>query len=173
MGHVVWTLEDVVAAIPDQPVYWISHCICREEAGGRCSKGLRTCLGFHPGYTSTEHGRREVTRDEVDALVAFARRERLIPRPFLSDDGDVVASCFCCDCCCTYVQRAEGNVPGPRIEETDRAACTDCGDCVEHCSFGARSLTRDGLALDRARCMGCGLCVEDCPVGAIRMVARA
>jgi ferredoxin len=191
MGHEVWTLKDVIGAIPEQETYWLSNCSCRESSGSTCVKGLRTCLGFYPDSTSTEHGLGPVTRREVDALLAFAQQKRLIPRPFVDDEemsagigqGDdggllvppdaLAGSCFCCDCCCGYLHGDAQNVPGPRIEATDRDTCTHCGTCVDACHFGARNLDDGTLTVNREKCFGCGLCADDCAAGAIRMLRRA
>ncbi|MGA9099146.1 MAG: ATP-binding protein [Methanotrichaceae archaeon] len=50
----------------------------------------------------------------------------------------------------------------------DPSNCTSCGECQEHCRFGAiRKQEVDPLA-----CEGCGVCQFVCPVGAVAMVDR-
>jgi Pyruvate/2-oxoacid:ferredoxin oxidoreductase delta subunit len=169
--HEVWTLDEVRAAIPKQGKYWISNCGCREEKGSKCRKGLRTCLGFSPESTSTKNGLREVGRREVDELLALAERVGLVPRPWVGDDGRVKASCFCCDCCCSYITSGKDNIPGKMVQKTSRD-CVDCGACVEACCFGARAMKSGKLAANRSKCMGCGVCMGSCPLGAISMVPR-
>lgn len=170
--HEVWTMEELIAVVPKQDKYWLSNCGCREEKGKKCKKGLHTCLGFEPGFTSTKSGLTEASRKDVDKLLAFAKEKKLVARPWVSEDGKVKASCFCCDCCCYYITTGEGNVPGKSIEKTDMDSCTQCGACVEECHFHARAMKTGKLVVDRKKCVGCGLCVSVCPAEAIQMVKR-
>jgi MinD superfamily P-loop ATPase len=48
----------------------------------------------------------------------------------------------------------------------DPDRCTLCGECVEHCRFGAVDL--DPPHIDPLACEGCGLCSRLCPAEAIR-----
>lgn len=172
MGHVVWTLEDVKAALPAQDTFWLSDCACRKEAGGGCKKGLRVCLGFSPESTSTADRRGPVGRREVDELLRLSEAENLVPRPWLDDGGKVAAVCFCCPCCCAYILGKEPNVAGPKKESTDRRACQDCGACESVCYFGARKVVGGKLEVLAAKCFGCGLCVGACPTSAVAMIHR-
>jgi len=49
----------------------------------------------------------------------------------------------------------------------DPARCTDCGQCLERCRFGAILRTESGPSIDPLKCEGCKVCVEFCPEGAI------
>lgn len=49
----------------------------------------------------------------------------------------------------------------------DRELCTECGECVDQCIYGALSLEDDGLTVDVEKCMLCGACEESCPNEAI------
>lgn len=172
MGHVIWTLEEAAAAIPRQKDFWLSNCGCREDNGSKCSKGLQVCLGFSEEATSTPHGREKISRDRVQELLAFAREQKLVPRPYLDEAGTVTALCLCCPCCCSYIKGSYPNIAGKSIETTDMAACNSCGACVDLCYFGARKLEYGALKVDKAKCYGCGVCVADCPSGAIKMAKR-
>jgi len=68
----------------------------------------------------------------------------------------------------------------PEIEETieftglklavkDAEKCTSCGECLEHCRFGAVS---EDLEIIEESCEGCGVCGHVCPEGAIELVDR-
>jgi MinD superfamily P-loop ATPase len=47
----------------------------------------------------------------------------------------------------------------------DRNLCTQCGLCIELCTFGA---VFQDFSIDRIACEGCGVCVDFCPAKAIR-----
>jgi len=58
----------------------------------------------------------------------------------------------------------------------DRALCTGCGVCSEHCRFDA-VLVDDGgpvpvYEVDSIRCEGCGVCVDHCPAKAAELVSE-
>ncbi|GAA4164810.1 ferredoxin-type protein NapF [Shinella granuli] len=60
---------------------------------------------------------------------------------------------------------AAARIRPPGIAEEGLAACTGCGQCVEHCPTGVIALV-DGLpALDfsTAECTFCGACAQNCP----------
>ena len=174
MGHVIWTMDEVKKAIPDQDTFWLSNCVCRDGKGGTCKKGLRVCLGFSENATSTPNNRGPITRAEMIKNLEFASTEKLVPRPFIGDDGKVNGVCFCCPCCCVYILGVPGmvNVAGPSVEATDTAACVSCGMCVDLCYFGARKIVDGTLKVDKSKCYGCGLCVDTCSSGAISMKPR-
>lgn len=62
---------------------------------------------------------------------------------------------------------------GMKTAVIDPALCTQCGECMEHCRFGA--IEHDG---DEAyhvlpiRCEGCAVCVHVCPAAAVTMQPR-
>lgn len=60
---------------------------------------------------------------------------------------------------------------GMKTAVIDPALCTQCGECMEHCRFGA--IERDGeiYRVNPLRCEGCALCVHVCPI-AITMQPR-
>ncbi|GAG03964.1 unnamed protein product, partial [marine sediment metagenome] len=58
------------------------------------------------------------------------------------------------------------------ISVTDASACTDCGDCVDRCQFGAREMVKGSLSFNPDLCFGCGLCVSSCPTNAITLVDK-
>jgi MinD superfamily P-loop ATPase len=54
---------------------------------------------------------------------------------------------------------------GARRAVIDRDKCQDCGECEEHCRYGAIT----NQTIDPFRCEGCGVCVWVCPNEAIKL----
>ena len=52
-----------------------------------------------------------------------------------------------------------------QVAVIDRAACTECGKCVEVCRFDAIH----DFVVDPIGCEGCAFCSRICPVNAITM----
>ncbi|MFX1410765.1 MAG: 4Fe-4S binding protein, partial [Promethearchaeota archaeon] len=50
---------------------------------------------------------------------------------------------------------------------TDLNKCLNCGECIEWCYFGARTIEDGELLFHSIRCFGCGICVSKCPNNAI------
>ncbi|MCX5878675.1 MAG: 4Fe-4S binding protein, partial [Deltaproteobacteria bacterium] len=59
------------------------------------------------------------------------------------------------------------------MRDTDKDACTGCGQCVEICPVQALRLEGDLPVVDEAWCMGCGVCATVCPADAVRIEVRA
>ncbi len=55
------------------------------------------------------------------------------------------------------------------IRETDKDACTGCGECFDVCPVDAITTEGDFPAVDKEWCIGCGLCVAKCPNEAARL----
>jgi MinD superfamily P-loop ATPase len=60
---------------------------------------------------------------------------------------------------------------GMKTAVIDPALCTQCGECMEHCRFGAIERNGDIHRVIPLRCEGCAVCVHVCPV-AITMQPR-
>jgi ferredoxin len=50
--------------------------------------------------------------------------------------------------------------------------CVACGDCLDHCQFGALSIPEWVCQVDYAHCVGCGLCTTACSTGALSLERR-
>ncbi len=55
------------------------------------------------------------------------------------------------------------------LANIDQDACTQCGQCLTLCKFGA---IKDSFEVDPIRCEGCGVCVDLCPVSCIEFPER-
>lgn len=54
--------------------------------------------------------------------------------------------------------------------KVDEKTCVGCGDCVEHCAYGAISLADDEKAfIDPEKCVGCGECILVCSTGSVKI----
>ena len=58
---------------------------------------------------------------------------------------------------------------GMKLAAKDNEKCTECGECREHCRFGAID---EEYNIINERCEGCGVCEFVCPVEAIQLVDR-
>lgn len=55
----------------------------------------------------------------------------------------------------------------------DENKCVGCGECIEHCRFGALSLTDCKAHINEYACEGCGVCAHVCPAGAVTLLPDA
>jgi ferredoxin len=170
--HEVWTHDEARAAILKQNKFWTADCICRVGKGSTCKRGLHVCLGLEPDFVPADRHVTKTSKKEVEKLLKFADEMKLVTRPFMDQNGKIVASCFCCPCCCALIADEGSNVHGRLIQKTDEDACDSCGLCVPACYFGARTIESDKLEVDGEKCKGCGLCADSCPLDAIEMVNR-
>lgn len=53
---------------------------------------------------------------------------------------------------------------GMEIAVIDPAHCTQCGECGEHCRFGAIECDGDTYRVNPLRCEGCAVCVHVCSI---------
>jgi heterodisulfide reductase subunit A len=68
-----------------------------------------------------------------------------------------------------YLAAGKVTVSGA-VAEIDSVFCSQCGICVNICSFNAPSFLENGkVDINPALCKGCGLCVASCRSGAIHL----
>lgn len=173
--HYVCTRQQAQKIVAGQDRFWVSDCGCRVSRG-KCERSrIDVCLEFLPQTAAEGSGRKEVTRDAVEAIIREAEDKHLVTRPFRDQATKTKTEgiCFCCDDCCGYfLDPDEICDKGSMIEGADVSSCTHCGTCAGVCYFGARRMVDDRLDLDQAGCYGCGLCADVCPVTCIQMVRR-
>ncbi|MCU0607804.1 MAG: 4Fe-4S binding protein [Candidatus Edwardsbacteria bacterium] len=173
--HYVGTIEEAEQLCRQHGEFWVSNCGCREGNKKGCARSRAdVCLMFSGGQGASGSGKREISRQDVAAILEEARSKELVARPFRSDDRTITDGiCFCCDDCCGYfLDPAEVCDKGKQVEQTDMGKCTHCGACAGACHFGARTMELGALTVDRDQCYGCGLCVDMCPVNCIEMKKR-
>ncbi|MTI95896.1 MAG: hypothetical protein FH749_10510 [Firmicutes bacterium] len=172
--HFVCTYNEVRDLIGNLERFWVSNCGCRESAGKCNQSRMDVCIGFFPDATSGGSEHREITREELEAIISEARDNFLVPRPYRDKAGETVEGiCLCCSCCCHYFVNHDSDCEkGEMIEETDFETCTHCSNCIDICAFGARVIENGELVVKRELCYGCGVCVDVCPQESITMIGR-
>jgi len=161
----------------------VLHCVCRQSMdllGQPCRQTdiRETCLtldGIARSSIATGIGR-EVTREEMLALVERADREGMVLQPQNTQAPGFI--CCCCGCCCGVLSSAK-KLPRPAeyfdtnyFAEVDRDLCIDCGACIGRCQMGAIDDASGETMVDRERCIGCGLCVSACAYDGVTLRPR-
>jgi len=156
------------------------RCICRhgkDLTGESCRQTeLRdNCLMIgHAARWAVDSGTgKEVSREEMLALLDQADREGLVLQP--ENTKSPMFICCCCGCCCAVLKSAKRfPVPADYFSSNfyavvDAQTCASCGACEPRCQMEAISSPGGTAEVDRARCIGCALCVSTCPSGAMRL----
>jgi len=181
--HHIATYDQVRTLVQNSPgPFVVLPCICRrtEAMKGRpCKKTSReeTCLAFGDMAKMVLRRKhcREVTRDEVLAILQQNEGDGLVLQPANARQPEFI--CSCCGCCCGMLSYQK-HLPRPvdfwstsYHAEVNAASCVHCGACVSRCQVGAVGLTGPGgsAKIDPGRCIGCGLCVPTCPSGAMQL----
>jgi Fe-S-cluster-containing hydrogenase component 2 len=185
--HHVATYDHVRSIVQNSPgPFVVLPCICRrsEAMKGRpCKKTSReeTCLAFGDMAKMVLRRKhcREVTRDDVLAILQQNESDGLVLQPANTRQPEFI--CSCCGCCCGMLSYQKF-LPRPidfwssnYYAEVSPETCSRCGTCVSRCQVNAITLTgASGEAqVDLSRCIGCGLCITTCPSGAVRLNKRA
>ena len=181
--HPVATYDQIRTIVRDSPgPFVVVPCICRRSKAMKkkpCAKTSReeTCLAFGDMAKMVlrrKHGR-EVTRDDVLAILRQNEDDGLVLQPANARQPEFV--CSCCGCCCGMLSYQKF-LPHPvefwssnYTAEVSAEACSHCGTCVSRCQVGAVTLTGPSgeAKINLSRCIGCGLCVPTCPSGAVRL----
>ena len=181
--HHVATYDQVRTLVQNSPgPFVVLPCICRrtEAMKGRpCKKTSReeTCLAFGDMAKMVLRRKhcREVTRDEVLAILQQNEGDGLVLQPANARQPEFI--CSCCGCCCGMLSYQK-HLPRPvdfwstsYHAEVNAASCVHCGACVSRCQVGAVGLAGPGgsAKIDPGRCIGCALCVPTCPSGAMQL----
>jgi len=172
--HFVSTLSEAESLINKHSRFWVSNCGCRERKGSCAQSRMDVCLMLSGSFQSSGSDKKEISREDVNAILNEARNGNLVARPFRNDDRTSVDGiCFCCKDCCEYFSNpSEVCDKGAFVEKTDIDSCSDCGVCADVCYFNARLIDDDKLSVTTENCYGCGLCVDVCPEACIEMVNR-
>ena len=184
--HPVATYDQIRTIVRDSPgPFVVLPCICRRSKTMRnrpCAKTSReeTCLAFGDMAKMVLRRKhcREVTRDEVLAILRQNEDDGLVLQPANTRQPEFV--CSCCGCCCGMLSYQKF-LPHPLdfwssnyYAKVSPEACSHCGTCVSRCQVGAVTLTGPSgeAKINLSRCIGCGLCVPTCPSEAVRLVKK-
>jgi ferredoxin len=184
--HNVATYDQIRALVEEsRGPFVVLKCVCRQRMALKSkpckqTSRLETCLGFRDMAAMIlrrGHGR-EVTRDEVLAILRQNEADGLVLQPANARHPEFI--CSCCGCCCGMLS-LQKSLPHPVDfwtsnfrAEVDGAVCAHCGKCVSRCQVNAVTLPRSqGPArINSSRCIGCGLCVSTCPSQAVHLSRR-
>jgi ferredoxin len=184
--HNVATYDQVRALVADSPgPFVVLKCICRQRMALKhraCKQTARleTCLALGDTAAAVRrrnHGR-EVTSDEVLAILQQNEDDGLVVQPANAQRPEFI--CSCCGCCCQMLSMQK-SLPHPLdfwtsnfYAQVDETVCAHCGKCASRCQVNAVTLPRSkGPArINLTRCIGCGLCVSTCPSRAVHLRKR-
>ncbi len=171
--------EQVIQILRKARSFALTSCECRERYQ-RCESPLDVCFIINDEADKyvTEKKARPITIEEAEEVLHKANDNGLVHLTLNKPEQHVFAVCSCCACCCHDLQflreygRSDLIAHSEYVAHTDMEACTQCGDCVERCVFGARVWEEEQMSYDSTRCYGCGLCVTVCPNEATVMQQR-
>ena len=152
----------------------VTRCTCRTTMK-QCDGPVDVCIQVDRGadYTIDRGSGREVSKEEAGAIINQARNAGLV-HVTMNKSGIGHFICNCCGCCCqAFTLLISDGLPlcdpsrfRPVIDEK---LCTACGDCEDHCWFGAMAVEEEGVAVTAEKCLGCGQCAAVCLEEAIVM----
>lgn len=175
------TYNDVRSLLKKKKRLAVAPCICQKETslmGKECSRTPERCLMFDQAadYYIENNMAKEITRQELDKILARGEEEALVLSP--TNAKDIMNICMCCGCCCgilrmykSFPKPAE-HVQSSYQAQIDSDECTCCGTCLERCQMDAIKEGTDTYVVDLDRCIGCGLCISTCPAEAFSMIPK-
>ncbi|MFW9832057.1 MAG: indolepyruvate ferredoxin oxidoreductase subunit alpha [Candidatus Thorarchaeota archaeon] len=162
----------------------VANCVCRQAQdllGNPCRATARreTCLGFGDFaqlYIDEGWGR-EVSKQELLAIINQNAADGLILQP--SNSLELEYICSCCGCCCALLLGTKMSRKPVKYHASNYYAqansnvCTGCGTCIEVCQMEAIKLEKEKSKINLDRCIGCGVCTVHCPTSAITLQQKA
>jgi Pyruvate/2-oxoacid:ferredoxin oxidoreductase delta subunit len=176
-----WVLptEQVIEILRNARSFALTSCECRETYQ-RCENPLDVCFIINDEADKyvAEKKAHHIPIEKAEEVLRQANKHGLVHLTLYNPEQHVFAVCSCCACCCHDLQflrkfgRGDLIAHSEYVAHTDMEACTQCGNCVERCVFGARVWEDERMNYDSACCYGCGLCVPLCPNEATIMHQR-
>jgi electron transport complex protein RnfB len=174
--------ERAAALLGGARSWGVRDCICRIQrrlVGQGCDHPVENCMIFAPveGAFDDSEVDRAITKEQALRILHEAEEAGLVHTVGNYRSGNSYI-CNCCTCCCGILRGvAEFGILSAVAHSSfhafvDTESCIGCGDCAEHCQFGALSVPEDVAVVDDARCVGCGLCAAICPADALHLEHR-
>lgn len=178
--------ERISNYLDQETSFAMGTCACRQEhalLGTPCkieNVPMETCLYFGKiaDYMVERGYCKPYTRDEVKARLKTFHAKGLVSN-VNNWEGDNIAMCHCCGCCCSFFQEIKRyGVTARRRQITsnftamvDGDTCIGCGECQAICQVNAVRMDTSGetAQVDENYCLGCGNCVPICPTDSITL----
>jgi len=154
----------------------LNDCVCRSHYK-RCDHPLDVC--FLIDELAVKRVEKQTARyidlEKAEDVLRKANKRGLVHLTFYMPGNKIYAFCSCCDCCCHDLQllklydRKDLIARSSYIAVTDIKVCSDCGECIDRCLFGARIWQEEKMHYNAELCYGCGLCITVCPEEAIEL----
>jgi len=158
----------------------VMNCVCRQsrqKMGSFCKQTdiMETCftLGMSARFMMNRGVARELTREEILALITRAEDEGMVLQPQNTQDPGFI--CCCCGCCCGVLTAAK-KFPEPAeffhtnfYAVIDPEACTACDTCMDICQMDALISVNNHTEVLTTHCIGCGNCIKSCTSEAITL----
>jgi NAD-dependent dihydropyrimidine dehydrogenase PreA subunit len=175
--HAVLPFDQIETVIQEARRIAVAHCSCRVSAdilGRGCDHPMEVCMKYDDlaDYVIEMGLAREISKAEALEIIHKSEEAGLV---HMVDNAraQIKHTCNCCGCSCWSVGTIKRRrIPRDEliatyfIRETDREACTGCGQCVDICPVDAIAIAGDYPTVDQEWCIGCGLCLTPCPTSA-------
>ncbi len=176
---VILPYERASELVEEAKSWSVRDCFCRVQRkliGKGCDHPTETCLRLAPYEAFFEESDvdRLLTKEEALNLLKMSSEAGLVHTTENQRDGHWII-CSCCTCSCEFLRAVtEFGHLYPMASSDFRSTanaefCDGCGECIEHCQFGALSLLEGNCLVDNSRCHGCGLCIASCPTNALSL----
>lgn len=177
--------QEILEILSRSKVAGISWCYCRsvqrKYGEAKCDHPLYTCIHLSFGKSLYEiplksYNLKRVPKKKIIKLLEECDDRGLVHQLiYFPNPQFYYVICNCCPCCCFVLNKflSHGSphmIKSDFLAKTDVKKCSNCGECIGWCYFGARTMEDGELQVNSIKCFGCGICVSKCPNNAITLV---